>query len=543
MSRILVVGGYGGFGARLSRRLAAGGHQMLIAGRSRAKAEAFAGSLPGAEAVVLDRLGDILPTLERLRPDLVIDAAGPFQGSDYRVPQACVAARTFYVDLADARGFVCGIGELDDAARAAGVAIVSGASSVPALSGAAARHLASGLDRVSAVAASISASNRATAGPAVAAAILSYVGKPVRLWRSGRWQERTGWHELAREEYRVVGEAPLRRRLVALCDVPDHALLPASLPGRPAVTFRAGTELRFQMLALWLASWPVRWGWLRSLTGLAPWLGRLQRVTAGAGSDRSAMAVEVKGWRAGHPVTRRWTLLAQQGDGPEIPTLAAALTAEDLLAGRVAPGARDAAGLLTLERFEPLFASLSIRHQVEEQPCHGPLYRRVMGEDFDALPPLVRAMHEVHGDAGAAGEGQVRRGGGPLGRLLGAIIGFPPAGEYPVHVDFSEDDGRERWTRHFGPHRFWSRFSAGQGLLVERFGLLRFGFELRVEGGELRMRLRRWSALGLPLPLFLAPRVNAREWQEDDRFHFDDRIVMPLIGEVVHYSGWLRPVV
>jgi hypothetical protein len=136
----------------------------------------------------------------------------------------------------------------------------------------------------------------------------------------------------------------------------------------------------------------------------------------------------------------------------------------------------------------------------------------------------------------------VRRGGGPLGWLLGAMIGFPPAGTYPVHVDFSEERGRERWTRHFGPHRFWSHFSAGKGMLVERFGPLRFAFELRAGDGELKMRLRRWGVLGLPLPLLLAPRVNAREWQECDRFRFDDRIVMPLVGEVIHYSGWLRPV-
>jgi hypothetical protein len=46
-------------------------------------------------------------------PHLVIDAAGPFQGSDYRVPSACIAAAIPYLDLADARDFVCGIGALD----------------------------------------------------------------------------------------------------------------------------------------------------------------------------------------------------------------------------------------------------------------------------------------------------------------------------------------------------------------------------------------------------------------------------------------------
>ena len=52
-----------------------------------------------------------------------------------------------------------------------------------------------------------------------------------------------------------------------------------------------------------------------------------------------------------------------------------------------------------------------------------------------------------------------------------------------------EQGGRERWIRHFGPHRFWSWFSIRGGLLYERFGLLRFGFELPCDESALRMRL------------------------------------------------------
>ena len=92
MKRILVIGGYGGFGARLSRRLAGAGHRVLVAGRSAQKAEAFAATLAGAEGIAADRTGDLAPLLAELRPDLVIDAAGPFQDSDYRVPRACIAA-------------------------------------------------------------------------------------------------------------------------------------------------------------------------------------------------------------------------------------------------------------------------------------------------------------------------------------------------------------------------------------------------------------------------------------------------------------------
>ncbi len=532
MSRILVIGGYGGFGARLVRRLLAAGHAVLVAGRSGDKAAAFCAGLERAEPVVADRTNGIGMALARHRPDLVIDAAGPFQGSGTTVPEACIAMRIPYLDLADARDFVGGIGALDKAARRAGVAIVSGASSVPALSGAVARHLATGLDRVDQVDVAISASNHAAGGPSVVTAILSYVGRPVRLWRGRRWVQGFGWQELRRERFAVPGQ-PVLRRWIALADVPDHDMLPAMLPGRPAVTFRAGTELGFQMIALWLASWPVRWGWLRSLRGAAGWLLPLQRLTARAGSDRSAMSVTLKA----PGVERRWTLVASRGDGPQIPTLAAVLLAEELLAGRIEPGARDASGLLVLAQFERIFADMAIGCETVED-MHAPLYARAMGGRFAELPRAVQAMHEVHGDGGASGEGTVTRGKG-LARLIGSIMRFPPDGSWPLQVSFTERGGKETWVRDFGGHRFASELSLEGDGVAERFGPLRFAFDLPSDASGLGMVLRRWTAFGVPMPRALEPRIVAREWEDGGRFRFEVGVRLPLIGEVVRYTGWL----
>lgn len=55
MSRVLVLGGYGGFGARISLRLAALGHEVLVAGRSADKASRFSAQVAGAVPVSLDR--------------------------------------------------------------------------------------------------------------------------------------------------------------------------------------------------------------------------------------------------------------------------------------------------------------------------------------------------------------------------------------------------------------------------------------------------------------------------------------------------------
>jgi len=121
------------------------------------------------------------------------------------------------------------------------------------------------------------------------------------------------------------------------------------------------------------------------------------------------------------------------------------------------------------------------------------------------------------------------------------VMGMPPAGSYPLNVGFAERDGRETWTRDFGGYRFRSELSARKGLAVERFGPIRFAFALPSDGDGLRMELRRWSVFGVRLPRLLAPRIDAREWQEGDRFRFAVAVSAPLAGRIVRYSGWLQP--
>ena len=63
---------------------------------------------------------------------LVIHAAGPFQTADYRIARLCLELGAHYLDVADARAFVAGIGVLDTDARGRGLMVTSGVSSTPA---------------------------------------------------------------------------------------------------------------------------------------------------------------------------------------------------------------------------------------------------------------------------------------------------------------------------------------------------------------------------------------------------------------------------
>jgi hypothetical protein len=143
-----------------------------------------------------------------------------------------------------------------------------------------------------------------------------------------------------------------------------------------------------------------------------------------------------------------------------------------------------------------------------------------------------------------SGRASVKRGHGIVSRLVGRLMGFPPAtDDVPVVVRFEATDGEEVWTRTFGRQSFSSRQYAGRGrwkhLLCERFGPLAFAMALVAENGRLTLVLRHWRAFGVPLPLWLCPRSDAYETSVDGRFRFHVAISLPLAGLIVRYEGWL----
>lgn len=131
--------------------------------------------------------------------------------------------------------------------------------------------------------------------------------------------------------------------------------------------------------------------------------------------------------------------------------------------------------------------------------------------------------------------------------MIARVFSFPQtAKRVPVIVDFSLDEhGHEHWQRHFGDHLMYTIQYQGQGkqqwLLVERFGYFRFAMAVVVKEQQLHLVMRQWSCFGIKLPLFLAPKIKAYEYQQDDKFHFHVEISLFLIGLLVMYTGFLTP--
>src|SRR6202021_1848951 len=99
---VLVIGGTGAFGSRLVDGLIATREfAVVIAGRDLARARAKAASSGGrARAVRLDTEAVTAEALGATGAFVVVDAAGPFQGADYRLAGAAIAAGLHYLDLA-----------------------------------------------------------------------------------------------------------------------------------------------------------------------------------------------------------------------------------------------------------------------------------------------------------------------------------------------------------------------------------------------------------------------------------------------------------
>lgn len=549
--KILVLGGYGVFGGRLVRLLADLAQlELLIAGRNLAAAQAFCATHQGQPRVrplQVDRR-QLVPVLQAERPDLVVDASGPFQDYGehrYSAVEACIAAGIDYLDFADATDFVFGVSAYDAQARAAGVYVLSGVSSFPVLTAAVLRQMATRMDIVR-VEGGIAPSPFAGIGLNVMRAVVGYAGSPVKLRRHGRDGHGVGLAESRRFTVAVPGRLPLRNLHFSLVDVPDLQVLPPEHPTMTDIWMGAGPvpEVLHRVLNLLAkARWRFKLPSLEPCSRLFYTVLNLMKF----GEHRGGMIVRAQGTCNGAPVEQSWHLLAEADDGPYIPSMAIEAVIRKQLAGeRPAPGARAATHALELSDYEQLFVGRTIHVGFRRDMPGASLYQRVLGDAYARLPATVQALHAPGAAQRWVGQAQVERGRGVLSRVLGRIFGFPAAAaNVPVTVQFSPEAGGERWTRTFNGQRFSSLQTEGKGrdeaLLVERFGAVAVALALVVDGGRLQLVPRSWSVLGIPLPRALLPGDQSFEYEADGRFVFDVEIGAPGVGRIVHYRGTLQP--
>jgi saccharopine dehydrogenase-like NADP-dependent oxidoreductase len=364
--RILIVGGYGAFGTRAAERLAREPDlDVIVAGRSLVRAQETAAMLAQTAkttvtAMAFDAVAPDMAALAGLAPAVIINASGPFQTQQFALAHAAIRVGAHYIDLADAADFVLDFARdkgLDVLARERGVLVTSGASTVPAISGAVLDHFAKRFATLQTMRHGVTPGNSFDPGPATTASILSAIGKPFQMLREGNQVTVHGWQGLSRHRFPQFGN-----RWMGYCNVPDLKLFPQRYPDLRTVDFRAGVEVPLFHLGIWVLSWPSRWGILPRPEILVKPLLVAKRLFSFLGTDEGGMFVVLDGVDGtGARKQIGWHLVASKGHGPYIPTTPAVILARKLARGEIAvSGACACVGLVTLAEIEWELADLAI---------------------------------------------------------------------------------------------------------------------------------------------------------------------------------------
>ena len=255
--KVLILGGYGIFGQRIANSLAKRNIPVIICGRNKQPAhhlqQKILSKYPNAcvTTAIFDCKQSLPSQLRKLNPTVVINTCGPFQGQSYNVANTCTQHRIHYIDLADAGEFVANISKLDPLAKQAGVAVISGASTVPCLSSAVIEQFKPEFKHIQTLRYGITPGQQSERGVATAASILSYLGKPITTHKRHN-KKRYGWQNIYRQHYPDIG-----KRWMANCEAPDDYLFQQHY-GIDNLEFSAGMESGCLHIGMWLTSWLVR---------------------------------------------------------------------------------------------------------------------------------------------------------------------------------------------------------------------------------------------------------------------------------------------
>ena len=552
--RILIIGGTGVFGKRLARHLATFEDiALVVTSRSAEKARQFVKTLTAkhphleAQGIALDHSKGFADQIQTLRPFAVVDCSGPFQTSGYETAKAVIAAGAHFVDLADARTYLAGFpAALDTLSHHHGVSALTGASSTPTLSACVVDAVTRGWQRIDTIDICITPGGKSKVGRSVIAAILSYAGQPVPIWENGQTAQTTGWVGA-----KTVFIPHLGRRRVAPVETFDAELLGPRHAVQSRISFRAGLESPLEQRGIAALARLRKHRLIPALSGLIPLLLQARRITRIPTSDQGGMLVEICGIDGeGRFTQAKWSLVARNDHGPNIPILPAAAAIRALLDKAVPAGAALACDHLCLDDILDQMASFDITTQTAISHIAQSSFATYLGADtYLALPQAVQTFHSQTAPAMWEGRADITGGRSFAAKALSRLFGFPKSGKdiaVTICVDRAiGENGQpiETWTRSFAQKSMSSVLGQqARGRFTERFGPFGFTLGLTADASSLDWPVTGWRIWKMPLPAVLRPQSVAREYEDDQgRFCFDVRLSAPLIGLIAHYQGYLTP--
>lgn len=170
------------------------------------------------------------------------------------------------------------------------------------------------------------------------------------------------------------------------------------------------------------------------------------------------------------------------------------------------------------------------------------LYQRVLGDEFQRLPEVLRRFHGSPYGGSLEGRFRVERGAGRLRGMFAEFAELPPAGEnVPLRVDVRVHGEEEHWTRSFGATRLETRQHAAGQRLVEVHPPWKLRIRLGATAAGMRLDHERCYWHSIPLPRAVSPRVETKVEAREQGWFVDVTVGLPVLGTICRYSGEVRP--
>lgn len=543
-SKVLVLGGYGNFGGMITKQLVKRDVVVIMAGRSPLVAEKFiqenlSGVLNVKFANLDSKKESFVRDLAVISPNIVVNAVGPYDDMNYSIIKACLEIGADYVDLADNRSFVVNSFSLDAVAREKGRVIVVGASTVPGVSSAVLDKFLPEFDQLTKVEYDISPGNQTMfRGLATFESVLSYCGKPLKIWKDGSWKTVTGW--MGMRGTRMLGTPNLR--YVSYCDIPDSDLFPQRYKNLETCEFRAGTELKTLQASSWILAllgkvglvknWSIHSGKLMKL-----WLMFFKPF----GTPEGGMNVRMTGRKDNQILQIDWRLFAGSAHGPNIPITPALIVIDKIIAGEIETGAYPCMGLFEPSLLLDYLKDYDIYAAESKNLTDHPIASHIGLEYFKSMSKEIQEFHTWGGKC--TGYFKVTRGRGLFSNFISSIIGLPKSNPNAYVVVVAKG---QKWTRHFegSPRLLESQWCEDHnGLIIEDFGFAKFGFQLLPlkDGKGFKHVTKKFWILGLPIHRLIAPTANGITIQDETGWKAHVEVKIPFLGlKLVEYSGSVK---
>ncbi len=541
--RVLLIGAAGNFGSKLAQLLASDPSiHLLLASRTKSALLSLQKNINSGEICLLERETVDSTLLNKLNIDVVADLTGPYHDMSNKLVEAAINAKVHYIDIADSLSYVNSVAQFDEKAKEQNIAILAGASSTPSLSHAVVDKLTTDWQRIDNIEATISPSNGQHYGLSLMQSILSRVGKPFSGFYGGSWRNTTYWSNTRRIAIPKVGN-----RLCSDVETPDTQLFVSRYNTKMSATFRASLELSIMHRGVAFLSMLVKHKMLKSADRLAPALQWIANRLSVFTNNYGGMMVKVSGQdNVKRPVISQWVLSAKGTSGPHVPVLACLIAIKKLSQNTLNyHGAGPCIGMLSLDEFDSEFAKLDIQTQSQLSILPSPPFMIALGEDFARLPSINQAIHITDPTKLLSGEVTIQGAENLAARFIASLFRMPRScseSALSTTIELNED-GAETWARYFPDRCMQSRMhnpDPDNQTIDECFGLFCFTLKLDADEQGLNMFLESGKLLGITLPPFFLPKIVATERADGDKHLFDVSIALPLIGRLVHYSGWLR---